>query len=210
MAAIVGPYSAELANAEVSGAAANALCQLCEECGAKLAPYLETLMALYQRVTSAGQASTSGGGPPPAIAEDSIQQACPYGAFLALQWQRPPHSKVKKAGECEAVQLLEMLASEVTKGVSLAQIVQAVAMVVSDLPAEQRRAGLTALMSPIITQLEAALQQPGTPGAAGGALNGGHSASAQPTSYQDLAIVERLTTLFRYSASPSAEMLLLA
>ena len=77
MAATVDLHFAELANAEVSGAAANALCQLCEECGAKLAPYLETLMALYQRVTSAGQASTSGGGPPPAIAEDSIQQACP-------------------------------------------------------------------------------------------------------------------------------------
>lgn len=86
---------------------------------------------------------------------------------------------------------------EVDSGVSLAQIVQAVAMVVSDLPAEQRRAGLTALMSPIIAQLEAALQQPGTPRAAGEALNGGHSTSAQPNSCQDLAIVERLTTLFR-------------
>ena len=83
-------------------------------------------------------------------------------------------------------------------------------MVVSDLPAEQRRAGLTALMSPIIAQLEAALQQPGTPRAAGEALNGGHSTSAQPSSCHDLAIVERLTTLFRYLADPSAEMLLLA
>ena len=67
---------AELADAEVSGAASNALCQLCEECGAQLAPYLETLMALYQRVTSAGQASTSGSGPPSSLEEDSVQQAC--------------------------------------------------------------------------------------------------------------------------------------
>ena len=103
-----------------------------------------------------------------------------------------------------------MLASEADEGVSLAQIVQAVAMVVSDLPAEQRRAGLTALMSPIISQLGAALQRPSTPGAAGEALNGGHSASAQPSSCQDLAIVERLTTLFRYLRVPSAQMLLLA
>ena len=90
------------------------------------------------------------------------------------------------------------------------QIVQAVAMVVSDLPAEQRRAGLTALMSPIISQLEAALQQPGTQRVAGKALDGGHGTSAQPNSSQDLAIVERLTTLIRYSGRLSAEMLLLA
>ena len=70
------PLPAELSDAEVSGAASNALCQLCEDCGAKLAPYLETLMALYQRVTSAGQASTSESGPPSSLEEDSIQQAC--------------------------------------------------------------------------------------------------------------------------------------
>ena len=81
-------------------------------------------------------------------------------------------------------------------------------MVVSDLPAEHRRAGLTALMSPIIVQLEAALQQPSTPRSAGGPLNGGHSISAQPSSCHDLAVVERLTTLFRYLARPSAEVLL--
>ena len=92
---------------------------------------------------------------------------------------------------------LESWRLEADRCVSLVQIVQAVAMVVSDLPAEQRRAGLTALMSPIISQLGAALQQPGTQRAAGDALNGGHSISAQPNSSQDLAIVERLTTLFR-------------
>ena len=67
---------AEMADAQVSGAASNALCQLCEECGAKLALYLDTLMALYQRVTSAAQATTSGSGPSPSLEEDSIQQAC--------------------------------------------------------------------------------------------------------------------------------------
>ena len=70
------PLPAELADAEVSGAASNALCQLCEDCGAKLAPFLQTLMALYQRVTSAGQASTPESGPPSSLEEDSIQQAC--------------------------------------------------------------------------------------------------------------------------------------
>lgn len=104
-------YSAELANAEVSGAAANALCQLCEECGTKLAPYLETLMALYQRVTSAGQASTSGGGPPPAIAEDSIQQACACRASPTLSLQRPPQDNAEKADKCAADHVLEELAS---------------------------------------------------------------------------------------------------
>ena len=92
VAAVLGLHFAELANAEVSGAAANALCQLCEECGAKLAPYLDTLMALYQRVTSSEQASTSGGGPPPAIAEDSIQQACPCRAPPTLSPQTTPHN----------------------------------------------------------------------------------------------------------------------
>ena len=67
---------AELAEAEVSRAASKALRKLCEECGAKLAPYLESLMALYQRITSAAQASTSGSGPPTPLEEDSIQQAC--------------------------------------------------------------------------------------------------------------------------------------
>ncbi len=66
---------AELSNAEVSGAASNALCQLCDDCGVKLAPFLETLMALYQRVTSAGHASTSGSGAPTPLEEESIQQA---------------------------------------------------------------------------------------------------------------------------------------
>ncbi len=65
---------AELAQAEVSEAASKALCQLCVQCGAKLAPYLEILMALYQRITSAAQASTSGSGPPSSLEEDSIQQ----------------------------------------------------------------------------------------------------------------------------------------
>ena len=60
----------------MAGSASSALCKLCEECGAKLAPYLETLMALYQRITSAGQASTSGSGPPSAPDEDSIQLVC--------------------------------------------------------------------------------------------------------------------------------------
>ncbi len=68
---------AELPNAEVSGAASNALCQLCEECGATLTPFLDSLMALYQRLTSAGQASTSESGPSPSLEEDSIQQAGP-------------------------------------------------------------------------------------------------------------------------------------
>ena len=104
-------YLAELVNAEVSGAAANALCQLCEECGAKLAPYLETLMALYQRVTSAGQASTSGSGPPSAIAEDSIQQACPCRALPTLQLQGPPHINGEVADESAACQILKKLVS---------------------------------------------------------------------------------------------------
>ena len=65
---------AELAEAEVSRAASKALRKLCEECGAKLAPYLETFMALYQRITSAAQASTSGSGHPSSLEEDSIQQ----------------------------------------------------------------------------------------------------------------------------------------
>lgn len=81
------------------------------------------------------------------------------------------------------------------------QIVQAVALVVTGLPAEQRRAGLAALMGPIIAQLQAALQQP----AAAYSLNGTHNGngvgaalpSAQPNSGLDLILVERLTTLFR-------------
>ena len=86
-------FLAELPNAEVSGAASNALCQLCEECGAKLAPFLDSLMALYQRVTSAGQASTSESRPPFTLEEDSIQQAGP----LQLLWHtaypdKRPHS----------------------------------------------------------------------------------------------------------------------
>ena len=78
------------------------------------------------------------------------------------------------------------------------QIVQAVALVVSGLPAGQRRAGLTALMGPIIEQLQAALQQ-GRPLSANGALNGGSAGlpHAQPSSTLDLTLVERLTTLFR-------------
>ena len=81
---------------------------------------------------------------------------------------------------------------------ALLQVVQAVALVVSGLPVEQRRAGLTALMGPIIAQLQALLQQPGEC-SADGALDGGGTAApaAQGSSGQDLILVERLTTLFR-------------
>lgn len=77
------------------------------------------------------------------------------------------------------------------------QIIQAVCLVVSGLPAEQRRAGLTALMGPILEQLQAALQ--GRPLSANGAPNGASSAlsHAQPNASMDLILVERLTTLFR-------------
>ena len=78
------------------------------------------------------------------------------------------------------------------------QIMQGLALVVSGLPAAQRRAGLTALMAPIIEQLQATLQQ-GRPLSANGALNGGSAGSphAQSSSSLDLTLVERLTTLFR-------------
>lgn len=78
------------------------------------------------------------------------------------------------------------------------QIVHAVALVVSGLPTEQRRAGLTALMGPIIEQLQATLQ-PGRPLSANGTLNGSSvgTLQAQPSSGLDLTLVERLTTLFR-------------
>ena len=78
------------------------------------------------------------------------------------------------------------------------QIVHAVALVVTGLPTEQRRAGLTALMGPIIEQLQATLQ-PGRPLSAIGTLNGSSTGplQAQSSSSLDLTLVERLTTLFR-------------
>ena len=85
------------------------------------------------------------------------------------------------------------------------QIVHAVALVVSGLPPEQRRAGLTALMGPIVEQLQAALLQ-GRPLSANGALNGGSAGAshAQSSASVDLILVERLTTLFRSASMLSS------
>ena len=82
-------------------------------------------------------------------------------------------------------------------GALFMQIIQAVCLIVSGLPIEQRRAALTALMGPILEQLQAALQ--GRPLSANGAPNGASSAlsHAQPSVNLDLILVERLTTLFR-------------
>lgn len=87
---------------------------------------------------------------------------------------------------------------------------QALALVVSALPAEQRKAGLAALMSPLVYALQQLLQQqPSRPNSA--TINGGGAAASNGISEQqhqqqqeqnphmDLALplIDRLTILFR-------------
>lgn len=73
---------AALLDKEAAAAAALALRHLCDACGAAMAPHLDVLMALYQRMQSPGHASTSasatggGGGAPShaAVEEADAQQ----------------------------------------------------------------------------------------------------------------------------------------
>jgi hypothetical protein len=76
-------------------------------------------------------------------------------------------------------------------------VVEAVALVVSALPAEQRKAGLEALLSPIVVALQACLQQPPP---ANGHVADGHAAHSNiPVNGIDHAtpLVDRMTIVFR-------------
>ncbi len=61
---------------EAANAAALALRHLCNACGAAMVPHLDALMALYQRIQSAGQATTSATAPATqaAVEEADVQQ----------------------------------------------------------------------------------------------------------------------------------------
>ena len=76
-------------------------------------------------------------------------------------------------------------------------MVEAVALVVSALPAEQRKAGLEALLSPIMVALQACLQQP--PPANGHVADGHAAHSNLPVNGIDHAtpLVDRMTIVFR-------------
>lgn len=81
------------------------------------------------------------------------------------------------------------------------QVVEAVALVVSALPGEQRAAGLGALLSPIVASLHACLQRQ-APAANSHALNGSAAtaAAAAPAAGDVdhvLPLVERMTIVFR-------------
>lgn len=72
---------------EAANAAALALRHLCDACGAAMVPHLDALMALYQRIQSAGQATTSAAAPPAhaAVEEANVQQvSSPYQTITAL------------------------------------------------------------------------------------------------------------------------------
>ena len=70
-----------------------------------------------------------------------------------------------------------------------AQVVEAVAHAVSALPAEQRRAALEAMITPLVRPLQAAL---GAPGAREGPLPSPPASSALV-----IQLVDRLTVVFR-------------
>jgi hypothetical protein len=86
----------------------------------------------------------------------------------------------------------------------LTQIVQALALVVSALPAEQRAPGLTALLSPLVIALQQHMQQqqPAAATEATATANGG-DAAAQPAGTPPagapmaVALVDRMSILFR-------------
>ncbi|BDA46876.1 Transportin-3 [Coccomyxa sp. Obi] len=157
-----------LMDKEAANAAALALRHLCDACGAAMAPHLDALMALYQRIQSAGQASTSA---------------------AALS---PPHAAVEEA--------------------DVQQVVEALALVVSALPAEQRKAGLQALLSPVLGALQGCLEQElraELSAANGHAMNGGsaghpHQSTPAAGLDQTLPLIDRITIIFRYVRDPDA------
>ncbi len=78
-------------------------------------------------------------------------------------------------------------------------MVEALALVVSALPAEQRRAGLEALLSPIMAALHACLHQPPLPPANGHVLNGTAAPVALTGFEQATPLVDRMTIVFRFA-----------
>ncbi|CAL8471497.1 g11039 [Coccomyxa elongata] len=154
-----------LMDKEAANAAALALRHLCDACGAAMAPHLDALMALYQRIQSAGQASTSAAAP-------------------------AAHAAVEEA--------------------NVQQVVEALALVVSALPAEQRKAGLKALLSPVVAAIRDCLEQELRTELTsnGHAING--SAGGRPAQStaagldHTLPLVDRMTIIFRYVRDPEA------
>ena len=84
---------AGLLDKEAAKAAALALRHLCDACGAAMAPHLDVLMSLYQRIQSAGEASTSIAGPSThtALEETDVQQV---GSSLSLKLPVLPFSLI--------------------------------------------------------------------------------------------------------------------
>ncbi len=82
------------------------------------------------------------------------------------------------------------------------QVVEALALVVSALPAEQRKAGLKALLSPVVAALRGCLEQELRPDLTsnGHAINGSAGRPAQSTAAgldHTLPLVDRMTIIFR-------------
>lgn len=84
------------------------------------------------------------------------------------------------------------------------QVVEALALVVSALPAEQRKAGLKALLSPVVAALRGCLEQELCAEIRqsdnGHAMNGAAGHPAQSTAAgldQTLPLVDRMTIIFR-------------
>ena len=266
---------------EAADAAALALRHLCDACGAAMAPHLDALMSLYQRIQSAGQATTSAAVPsaPAAVEEANVQQvgspllmpsltlvfypgkpethartaqahsiagnnvacashapgACltpePYciGRILMCNFIRALQ-KVGRLHEChrhhrslhhdavgeecyEPVSQLWVARESVECSLPSihVQVVEALALVVSALPADQRKAGLKALLSPVVAALRGCLEQELRTGtrlsANGHAMNGSAGHPAQPIAAdlsQTLPLVDRMTIIFRCACAGAA------
>ncbi|KAK9830032.1 hypothetical protein WJX72_009312 [[Myrmecia] bisecta] len=128
-----------------------------------------------------------------AVALRHICDACAQHMGVCLEALMQLYQRVQSCGTASTTGSSDLATTEA----DVQQVIEAAGLVVSALPADQRRAGLQALLMPILQPLEAMLQQP----SANGSSTAGTASQRQEVS---LALVERLTTVFKTVSDPHA------